>query len=88
MTVTLRSCNPIASPAAMAPLRGRAGTPVQPSEGSRSQMADTYNGYCVKCREKRDFQGEVKELANGSKAAQGQCPVCGTKMTRMLPKNA
>ena len=51
-------------------------------------MADTYNGYCVKCREKRDFEGEVKELANGSKAAQGQCPVCGTKMTRMLPKNA
>lgn len=51
-------------------------------------MADTYNGYCVKCREKRDFQGEVKTLANGSKAAQGACPVCGTKMTRMLPKNA
>jgi hypothetical protein len=48
----------------------------------------TYNGYCVKCREKRDFEGEVKELANGSKAAQGSCPVCGTKMTRMLPKNA
>ncbi|MEA2446649.1 MAG: hypothetical protein QOK47_286, partial [Actinomycetota bacterium] len=22
------------------------------------------------------------------KAAVGQCPVCGTKMTRMLPKNA
>jgi hypothetical protein len=54
----------------------------------REQMADTYNGYCVKCREKRDFEGEVKELANGSKAAQGQCPVCGTKMTRMLPKSA
>ena len=51
-------------------------------------MADSYNGYCVKCREKRDFEGEVKELANGSKAAQDQCPVCGTKMTRMLPKNA
>jgi hypothetical protein len=51
-------------------------------------MADKYNGYCVKCREKRDFEGEVKELANGSKAAQGSCPVCGTKMTRMLPKNA
>jgi hypothetical protein len=51
-------------------------------------MADTYNGYCVKCREKRDFQGEVKTLENGSRAAQGSCPVCGTKMTRMLPKNA
>jgi hypothetical protein len=51
-------------------------------------MADTYNGYCVKCREKRDFEGEVQELKNGSKAAVGQCPVCGTKMTRMLPKSA
>ncbi|HVE90997.1 MAG TPA: DUF5679 domain-containing protein [Actinomycetota bacterium] len=47
-----------------------------------------YEGYCVKCKEKREFQGEVKELANGSKAAQGACPKCGTKMTRMLPKSA
>ena len=51
-------------------------------------VADKYNGYCVKCREKRDFEGEVRTLENGSKAAQGSCPVCGTKMTRMLPKNA
>jgi hypothetical protein len=55
---------------------------------SVTKMADSYNGYCVKCREKRDFQGEVVTLGNGSKAAQGQCPVCGTKMTRMLPKSA
>jgi hypothetical protein len=51
-------------------------------------MADTYNGYCVKCREKRDFEGEVVTMKNGTKAAQCACPVCGTKMTRMLPKNA
>jgi hypothetical protein len=51
-------------------------------------MAEKYQGYCVKCREKREFEGEVKTLANGSKAAQGACPVCGTKMTRMLPKSA
>lgn len=49
-------------------------------------MAETYNGYCVKCREKRDFEGEEKILENGTRAAQGLCPVCGTKMTRMLPK--
>lgn len=48
----------------------------------------SYEGYCVKCREKRSFDGEVKDLKNGSKAAQGACPVCGTKMTRMLPKSA
>jgi len=47
-----------------------------------------YEGYCVKCREKRKFDGEVKEMANGRKAAQGTCPVCGTKMNRMLGKDA
>jgi predicted nucleic acid-binding Zn ribbon protein len=46
----------------------------------------TYEGYCVKCREKREFDGEVKEMANGRRAAQGTCPVCGTKMNRMLGK--
>ena len=48
----------------------------------------SYEGYCVKGREKRSFDGEIKDLKNGSKAAQGACPVCGTKMTRMLPKSA
>ena len=43
-----------------------------------------YNGYCVKCREKRDFEGEEVEMKNGRKAAQGACPVCGTKINRML----
>jgi len=47
-----------------------------------------YEGYCVKCREKRTFDGEVKEMANGRKAAQGLCPTCGTKMNRMLGKDA
>ena len=43
-----------------------------------------FNGYCVKCREKRDFMGEEVEMANGRRAAQGACPVCGTKINRML----
>lgn len=46
----------------------------------------TYEGYCVKCREKRDFDGDEVELANGRWAAQGPCPSCGTKMNRMLGK--
>jgi hypothetical protein len=45
-----------------------------------------YNGYCVKCKEKRDFEGTEVNLANGRRAAQGICPVCGTKMNRMLGK--
>ena len=51
-------------------------------------MSESYEGYCVKCREKRTFEGEKKELPNGRKAAQGLCPTCGTKMTRMLGKTA
>jgi hypothetical protein len=44
----------------------------------------TYEGYCVKCKEKRQFEGQEVTLANGRPAAQGTCPVCGTKMNRML----
>jgi hypothetical protein len=49
-------------------------------------VAETYNGYCVKCKEKRDFQGEVKTTESGRRMAQGTCPVCGTKMNRILGK--
>jgi hypothetical protein len=42
--------------------------------------------YCVKCREKREIKDEHEvTLDNGRRAAQGTCPVCGTKLTRMLP---
>ena len=51
-------------------------------------MAEKYEGYCVKCRTKREFDGEKKELPNGRMAAQGPCPVCSTKITRMLGKTA
>jgi hypothetical protein len=49
-------------------------------------MADTYEGYCVKCKEKRQFEGEVKVSDSGRRMAQGTCPVCGTKMNRILGK--
>ncbi len=48
-------------------------------------MAETYNGYCMKCREKRDFEGEVAQR-NGRRMAKGVCPVCGTNVSRMLGK--
>jgi len=44
-----------------------------------------FEGYCVKCREKRQVKnGAVKETSNGRKMAQGICPKCGTKVTRFL----
>ena len=51
-------------------------------------MADeqTYNGYCVKCKAKRDFVGKVVTTSTGRLMAQGQCPVCGSKMNRILGK--
>jgi hypothetical protein len=50
-------------------------------------VAETYNGYCVKCKEKRDFEGEVKVSESGRRMAQGPCPVCSTKMNRILGKS-
>ena len=48
---------------------------------------ETYTGeaYCVKCKEKREFTGHVEET-NGRRFAKGICPVCGTKVTRILGK--
>ena len=48
-------------------------------------MSENYNGYCVKCTEKRDFDGEATET-NGRRMAKGTCPVCGTRMNRILGK--
>jgi hypothetical protein len=52
----------------------------------RVNVAETYNGYCVKCKEKRDFEGEVVTSDSGRRMAKGACPVCGTKMNRILGK--
>lgn len=45
-----------------------------------------YNGYCVKCKEKRDFEGEVNVSKSGMNMAKGPCPVCGTVVCRILGK--
>jgi hypothetical protein len=44
-----------------------------------------FEGYCVKCREKKAVTGgEVKTAKNGRPMAQGKCPTCGTKVTVFL----
>ncbi|MDO8614900.1 MAG: DUF5679 domain-containing protein [Dehalococcoidia bacterium] len=41
-------------------------------------------GYCLKCRTKREIKNATKvTLKNGRPATQGLCPVCGTKITRI-----
>ena len=46
---------------------------------------EVYNGdgYCVRCKDKREFVGLVVVM-NGRRFAKGECPVCGTKITRIL----
>ena len=46
-----------------------------------------FEGYCVKCREKRTVKdGKVETTANGRRMVKGACPVCSTKVSRFLPK--
>ena len=51
-----------------------------------AEKTDTYNGYCVKCKQKRDFEGEVTVTKTGMRMAKGPCPVCGTTVNRILGK--
>ncbi len=47
-------------------------------------MADI--AYCVKCKEKREMKDPHHiTMKNGRPALQGLCPVCGTKLNRILP---
>ncbi len=48
-------------------------------------------GYCVKCREKREMENEEEVEMNGKggvkrRALKGKCPSCGTKMFKILGK--
>jgi len=54
----------------------------------RDAMAETYKGeaYCVKCKEKRQFEGTVNVSDSGRRMAKGKCPVCGTTVNRILGK--
>ena len=51
-------------------------------------MAETYKGdaYCVKCKDKRQFDGIIKVSDSGRRMAVGKCPECGTKVNRILGK--
>ena len=44
-------------------------------------------GYCVKCKSKKDIQNASEvTMKNGRKAMKGSCPTCGTGMFRILGK--
>ncbi|EEF58271.1 DUF5679 domain-containing protein [Pedosphaera parvula] len=42
-------------------------------------------GYCVKCKAKKEIVEAVEEtMKNGRKAIKGKCPTCGTVMFKIL----
>ena len=42
-------------------------------------------GFCMKCRKKVEIKGAHEEtLKNKRKALVGKCPVCGTKVVKMM----
>jgi Domain of unknown function (DUF5679) len=47
---------------------------------------ETYIGYCVKCKEKREFEGSVMVSKTNMRMAKGPCPVCNTTVNRILGK--
>jgi Domain of unknown function (DUF5679) len=51
-------------------------------------MAETWSGefYCVKCKEKREAEGEVRVNDKGTRMAKAVCPVCSTNLNRILGK--
>ena len=63
------------------------GAPAPPGAGRcprEVQAMARYEAYCVKCKQKREFDGEEVTMKNGRKAARGKCPVCGTTLNRIL----
>lgn len=41
-------------------------------------------GYCVKCRDRREIDNAKQvTLKNGRPATEGTCPICGTRMFRI-----
>jgi hypothetical protein len=50
---------------------------------------DEVKAYCMKCKTERVVKdAQVVTTKNGRRAAQGTCPVCGTKIFKFLPKEA
>ena len=42
-------------------------------------------GYCVKCKAKKEIVDAVEEvMKNGRRAIKGKCPTCGTVMFKIL----
>jgi hypothetical protein len=53
----------------------------KPAHGGRSMRRAPLQGYCVKCRQKREMKDvHAITMKNGRPANEGKCEVCGTKI--------
>ncbi|MBC8076142.1 MAG: hypothetical protein H7Y32_08735 [Chloroflexales bacterium] len=53
---------------------------------AQQETETALEAYCVKCKTKRPVKdGHEETTENGRRALKGECPVCGTKLTRFLP---
>ncbi len=51
-------------------------------------MTEEIKAYCMKCKAERTIQSvQIVMTKNGRPAANGACPVCGTKMFKFLPSS-
>jgi uncharacterized Zn finger protein (UPF0148 family) len=51
----------------------------------RTDKLSMPEGYCVKCKAKKEIVNAVEEvMKNGRKAIKGKCPTCGTVMFKIL----
>lgn len=58
-----------------------------PKVSTDTGESGTYEGYCVKCKEKNvSYEGNVAISKTGMKMAKGPCPTCGTTICRILGK--
>lgn len=44
----------------------------------------TFRGYCSKCKSSHEFSGVIETTDSGRQVARGACPMCDTKMQRIL----
>jgi len=49
--------------------------------------SEAIEGFCLKCRERKVMVGILlTTMGNGTPAIRGECPDCGTKIYKLLPK--
>src|SRR5690349_18275109 len=87
-TEPLGACGGVGSKAPCGPRLGATPDRRPIRTGKEAVMAETWSGefYCVKCKEKREAEGEVKVNDKGTRMAKAVCPVCGTNLNRILGK--